>query len=132
MKKLLTAVCFLCLVSCSSISKSGGGVIDRAFTSVDADREIVLAPGRHFEIVLPSNPTTGYTWELQIDNPKVVKDISKVFIADRSKRVGVGGNTKWSLQAGDTGKATVDFMYQKSWEKDTPPTRTVTFTVLVR
>ena len=119
-------------MSCTSISKRGDGIIERPFTSVDASREIVLAPERAFEIVLPSNPTTGFTWELQIENPKTVREVSKSYLADRSNRVGVGGNTTWSLKAGVAGKTTLKFMYRKSWEKDTQPTRIVTFTILVR
>ena len=62
MKYVLVSFCILYFTACSSMTKSGDGVIDRPFSAVDASREIVLAPERSFEIVLPSNPTTGYSW----------------------------------------------------------------------
>ena len=120
-----------CTVSCSSLTNDGS-VIDRPFSAVDASREIVLAPGRTFEIVLPSNPTTGYGWELNIANTNVVRDISHQYVPDVSKRVGVGGNTTWSLGTSDVGSTTVEFSYGRPWEKDTPPTRVVSFSITVR
>ena len=114
------------------MSKDDGSVITRPFSAVDSTREIVLAPNHTFEIVLPSNPTTGYDWTLEVDHPEVVKKISQQFVADSSGRVGVGGNTTWALRTMNSGNAILKFSYNKSWEKDTPPTRVVIFTMSVR
>ena len=100
------------------MTKSGDGVIDRPFSAVDASREIVLAPERSFEIVLPSNPTTGYSWTVTIEDVHVVQNVSHEYVADRSNRVGVGGNTTWSFQTRSAGKTAVTYLYQKSWEKE--------------
>lgn len=132
MKYVLVSFCILCFTACSSMTKSGDGVIDRPFSAVDASREIVLAPERSFEIVLPSNPTTGYSWTVTIEDVHVVQNVSHEYVADRSNRVGVGGNTTWSLQTRSAGKTAVTYLYQKSWEKDVAPTRTVVFTIIVR
>jgi inhibitor of cysteine peptidase len=119
------------LVSCST-SKDDGSVISRPFSAVDTNREIVLAPNHTFEIVLPSNPTTGYDWTIEINNSNIVRTISHKFVADSSGRVGLGGNTTWTLRTGITGDAILTFKYGRPWEKDTPPTRVETFTMNVR
>ena len=119
------------LVSCST-SKDDGNFISRPFSAVDSAREIVLATNHTFEIVLPSNPTTGYDWALNIDHPEVVRNISHQFVTDSSGRVGVGGNTTWTLRTVNTGNALLIFSYNRTWETGTPPTRVVTFTLSVR
>lgn len=114
------------------MSKDDGSVITRPFSAVDSSREIVLAPNHTFEIVLPSNPTTGYDWTLEVDHPEVVRNISHQFVADSSGRVGVGGNTTWTLHTRNSGRAILTFSYNRPWEEGTPPTRVVTFTMRVR
>ncbi len=113
-------------------SKDDGTVIRRPFSSVDANRDIVLAPNRTFEIVLPSNPTTGYDWMVHVDHPEVVRNVSHKFTADSSGRVGLGGNTKWSLRTKKSGKTKLVFSYMRPWEEGVEPTRVVTFSIAVR
>ena len=57
---------------------------------------------------------------------------SHQFVADSSGRVGAGGNTTWTLRTLKTGKALLTFSYSRSWEKESRPTRVVTFTMSVR
>ena len=129
-------ISLLCIVllgsSCASLSIEERRIISRPFSPVDANSEIVLATNHTFEIVLPSNPTTGYSWSLHIDQPSVVRTISDQYIADSSGRVGVGGNTTWTLSTGDSRTAILTFSYNRSWEKDIPPSRVVVFTINVR
>jgi len=132
MKHTALILCLLFLASCSSASKEDAAMISRPFSSVDSNRTIVLAPNRSFEIVLPSNPTTGFDWSLHVDNPSVVKNISHKFKADFSGRVGVPGITTWSLRTSGTGEAKLLFSYKRAWEKETAPARVETFTISVR
>jgi len=129
-------ISLLCLVlvgsSCASLSIEDSNVISRPFSSVDSSSDIVLATNQTFEIVLPSNPTTGYSWSLHIDQPLVVRTISDQYVADSSGRVGVGGNTTWLLDTGNSGTAALTFSYNRSWEKEIPPSRVVVFTIDVR
>jgi len=128
---IVLGIVLISILSCSA-SKDDGSVISRPFFAVDANREIVLAPNHTFEIVLPSNPTTGYKWTLEINNTNIVRNIAHKFVADSSGRVGVSGNTIWTLRTGRTGNALLTFKYGRIWEKDTPPTRVETFTMTVR
>ena len=86
MFRVITSIGLLLLVSCASFPTNEGQVISRPFSAVDADRKIVIAPNYQFEIVLQSNPSTGYDWVLEIDNPSVVSASSFRYIPDRSGR----------------------------------------------
>ena len=72
MKNFLILMSALVLSSCSMFSKDTGEVISKPLTAVDSNREVVLPQNHIFRIVLPSNPTTGYTWNVVVDNPNVV------------------------------------------------------------
>ncbi|MBC8309474.1 MAG: protease inhibitor I42 family protein [Phycisphaerales bacterium] len=128
-----TLICILLFVpACSMLSKDDGSVRKRSFSSADASREIVLAPNRTFEIVLPSNPSTGYDWVLSINHPEVVHNVSHRYTPDSSGRVGVSGETTWSLRTGKTGETKLTFSYKRQWETDVLPTRVEVFTIDVR
>jgi inhibitor of cysteine peptidase len=132
MKNFLILMSALVLSSCSMFSKDTGEVISKPLTAVDSNREVVLPQNHIFRIVLPSNPTTGYTWNVVVDNPNVVSVESSKYLKDSSGRVGVGGETTWLLMAQHKGNATLLFSYQRVWEEDVPPTRVVKFLLNVR
>ena len=100
-------------------------------TASDTDREIVFAQNHLFGIVLPSNPTTGYSWNVDINNPSIVSIQSQKYKSDSGGRVGVGGITTWTLLTHKKGDAKITFSYQRPWEENTPPTRVVTFSISV-
>jgi len=130
--RYLFLLIFFVIASCSALTKDDGNVIQRPFSAVDASKVIVLEPGRTFQIVLQSNPTTGYGWHLSIDQPNVVKEVAENYIADSSGRVGVGGETTWTLRTHVSGIAKLTFSYGRSWATDSPVTRTVNFSINVR
>ena len=132
MNRVLPFIAIVVLISCSTAPKDVISVISRPFTSVDADRKIMLSKGRSFEIKLPSNPATGYDWVLSIDNPKVVTSGSYRYTADRSGRTGLGGETLWSLRTRTTGDAVLTYTYQNASNTRLPASRIVTFMIGVR
>ena len=132
MYRVFITTALACLFGCSHLSKSDDETIRRALTAADAERSITVAPNGSFDIELQSNPTTGYEWSLSVEPPEVVATKSKQYTADASGRVGVGGVTRWSLNARMVGSATLTFMYSRPWEKGVSPTRIVTFQIDVR
>lgn len=71
---------------------------------------------RSFVLELPSNPTTGYTWTCQIENPAVVSLEKDEFIASDSNKMGAGGTQRYVFKAGQNGTTTVTLQYLRSWE----------------
>ncbi len=113
-------------------SKEASNALSKPLTTSDTDREIVLPQNHLFHIVLPSNPTTGYSWNSTVDNGTIVSVESNKYVADASNRVGVGGETTWTLMTHQKGNAKVTFSYQRPWEENAAPTRVVTFSISVR
>ena len=87
--------------------------------------------GRSVEFCFDSNPTTGYTWEAQINGDCVILTQDKYVQNPAPGNMGgVGGKQYYTLTAVRTGTAEVTFTYARSWET-TEPARTVTATVTV-
>ena len=132
MKTLIAILFFSVLVACSIFSKEASTALTKPLTAADTNREIVLSQGHLFHVVLPSNPTTGYSWNSTVDNATIVSVDSKKYVADVSNRIGVGGETTWTLRTHKKGNAKITFSYQRPWEENTAPTREVTFSISVR
>ena len=132
MYRFLPLIALVFVISCTVLSTDKGEIISRPFTTVDTDREIVLSGNRSFEIVLPSNPTTGYNWVLDIDHPEVITNSGHRYVPDRSGRVGVGGETTWFHRTRANGEALLTYSYQSTREEGLLPTRVVTFRIVVR
>ncbi len=93
------------------------------------DRESPGSPGETFVIELPSTPSTGYGWEVVVDED--VLNVSETeFIPDRDGGIGTGGRERFSFDLVGTGATEIRFVYKRSWE--TEAVRSLTFTVAGR
>ena len=78
---------------------------------------VKLAVGETKEIILDSNPTTGYSWSIiRSDGLEVVKE----FILDDTNGTvcGAGGKQHYRLSAKCPGGYEFMATYHKSWEND--------------
>ena len=124
--------CFILFVSCESTQTISPPVNGNSFTAVDAQKVLVLQSGSIFQVSLPSDPSTGFSWVIDIENPGTVQMLSKRYVANQSGRMGVGGDTRWVFQADGFGKSNITFSYLRQWEKEIKPSRVVTFKLDVR
>lgn len=85
---------------------------------------LVVAVGDELTIPLVSNPTTGFLWSVTVDPADSVKLISEEFKAPDSKLAGAPGEQIYTFIPQKIGKATLNFEYSRSWEKEVPPART--------
>jgi inhibitor of cysteine peptidase len=77
--------------------------------------------GQTFAIALAGNPTTGYTWEADVDE-KHLQPLGKEF-EPRGQGVGAGGQEVLrfrTLQAGETG---ITVEYRRPWETEAHDTK---------
>ena len=82
------------------------------------------------QLSLPSQPSTGYAWELQL--PKVLKQVGEPsFVAD-NQTLGAPGKTIWNLKVVDTGTKAVNAMLMSPDASETAPASTFTFTVAAK
>ena len=98
-----------------------------------SDTRIEARVGETFVIVLESNRTTGYSWELTKPlNEKVAKFVVSEYVSRGVGFPGRGGEQRWTFHGESAGTASIALAYMRPWEKDMPPAKTQTYAVSVR
>lgn len=99
----------------------------------DPAKTIRVKVGQEFGLLLESNPTTGYQWQLaEQPDLDVVTLVINEYQGAESDRLGAGGHELWIFQATGPGQAVIKLAYLRPWEKDKKPSQTVKYTVLVK
>jgi inhibitor of cysteine peptidase len=101
-----------------------------AFPAYATDKTVTL--GKTFQISLKANRTTGYKWTASYDK-KFLKLKRETYNRDTSSpkpRVGVGGTTTFSFLPLKTGETSINFRYERPWEKEVSDKKT--FLIVIR
>lgn len=81
--------------------------------------EIILNSGDVLYITLPSNISTGYSWELDTDSldRSIIREIDRYYINGKRWRQlpGTPGYDVWVFQASGLGTTTIRLEYKQSW-----------------
>jgi len=72
--------------------------------------------GSVFMIKMTSNPTTGYTWNIESIDKSILKVINKDYKQSNSGLIGAGGTEIWQIKALKTGQTSISFGYMRPWE----------------
>ncbi len=93
---------------------------------------LTLQVQKQLEIILPSNPTTGYMWvEIHKGDMKFFRLDSSDIITDGSiEQYGKGGHQRWLITSISPGQSDILFRYQQPWD-DTTIDQTFQLTVVV-
>lgn len=93
---------------------------------------IEVAVEREFSVTLPSNPTTGYHWELAAAlDEGIVKLVNSTYQAPATDLLGAGGEEIWTFKAVGRGETVIELKYVRPWEKDVAPADRASFRVTV-
>jgi inhibitor of cysteine peptidase len=123
---LITVSPVLCADEKQTVSKESA-------TYTDPEKTIQSNVGGTFLIVLDSNPSTGYQWQLtQSPNREFLKLINSTYRAPITELAGAGGKEIWSFKALSVGQRTIVFEYVRPWEKNKEPLKSVIFTVNIQ
>ena len=109
-------------------AETGGGV-----TVTDPAQSIDVQVGESFDIVIASNPSTGYHWEI-VGELTGVEFVLRVYKADEPVLTGSGGVDVWTfnaLAAGET-QITLGSFPPGVNVTDGEPEQTVTFKIVVK
>ena len=98
----------------------------------DVGHRIELSRDRPLDISLASNPTTGYRWEVEELDEKVLRQVGKAEFEPRSRLVGAPGVETLHFQAVGTGQTAVRLVYRRSWEEDAEPLDTYSVGIVVQ
>ncbi|MCX5679293.1 MAG: protease inhibitor I42 family protein [Candidatus Omnitrophica bacterium] len=116
--KILKLIAILCIV----LVVIGAGAYLYSKLAARSTGVLKLNVGDEFIILLSSNRTTGYQW--QIDRPldgNKIKQAGLVYVPQKTDLVGSGGKEEWKFKARGTGKSKISFKYVRPWEKSVPP-----------
>jgi inhibitor of cysteine peptidase len=87
--------------------------------------------GESFNITLPSNLTTGYSWRMDELKPGVVKFDDSDYKPTNTAQgvVGSGGEEIFKFTAVGAGRVEINFEYVRPWEVGIPPVKKARFEV---
>ncbi|MDQ1252966.1 MAG: inhibitor of cysteine peptidase [Euryarchaeota archaeon] len=100
-------------------------------TEADNGTSISLKNGENFTLQLRENPSTGYSWQLNVSKGLTI--LSDGYTQDEAPegKVGVPGNRSWIIEAVDQGSQQVNGIYKQSWMNTTGTEENFTLTVEV-
>ncbi len=126
---------FVFLVIMVLLTACGGKAIsqDENFIISDPSKNLEAQVGSEFKIIIDSNPSTGYYWELGDDlDEEIVKFVSKDYNADEPVAPGSGGRDVWVFKAMSAGEAHITLWYYSPSNELADPQQKVTFIVTVK
>jgi predicted secreted protein len=99
----------------------------------DPTQPIEVQAGETFHIVIDSNPSTGYHWELtgELDS-NIVKFVSTEYTADEPVMPGSGGVDVWAFKAIANGETQITLGHYPPGVTEGVPEQSVTFSVIVK
>jgi inhibitor of cysteine peptidase len=94
---------------------------------------IHVKKGESFVIVLESNRTTGYQWQLakSLDSSVIIVEGLR-YIRPQGKALGAPGKEEWTFKALKSGNIKVFFHYVRPWDKEKPPAKAKTFDIVIK
>jgi inhibitor of cysteine peptidase len=93
-----------------------------------------LQPGQIFVLSLPSNPSSGFRWEIVRDAGKVLRSLGpELYInPEDAGLVGSAGKSTWRFQAWQAGEDQLLLHYRRSWDQGVAPAQTLDCMIRVK
>ncbi|MBA7505854.1 hypothetical protein ES706_04531 [subsurface metagenome] len=112
---------FLILVTVAVIATSlATGCVEEVKTYTDSGQTIDIGVNQEFFIALGANPTTGYDWEVSLDET-ILELVEKTYkLAEEAEHeiVGAGGVDYFRFKALKAGETEITLVYKRSWEEE--------------
>jgi inhibitor of cysteine peptidase len=128
--RLLPMVGLVLLAACAQ--KPPSPVVQKSADKGDCPRP--LQAGQHFLLSLPSNPTTGYRWEIARDAGRVLRSLGpEVYInPEDAGLVGSAGKSTWRFLAWQPGEDQLLMHYRRPWDVGVAPAKTLDCMIRVK
>ena len=75
--------------------------------------------GDEFSVVLETNPTTGYQWEIDFDSD-YIQLVDREYLPTAPELIGSGGQETFNFLALKSGETEMIFSYLRIWENEPP------------
>ncbi len=92
-----------------------------------------LDNGQTLVLNLPSNPSTGFRWDLSKAAPKVLRSLGPEVYSNPEEVgiVGSAGRSSWRFQAYQSGEDELLLQYRRPWEQGVAPVNSFTCVISV-
>jgi inhibitor of cysteine peptidase len=102
-------------------------------TSADKDSQVDVSKGGTIVITLEGNPSTGFSWETQDLDTSMFEQVGDpIFSSSNPDLIGSGGTVTLTFKTLQTGTATLNLVYHRSWETGVDPIDTFSVKVIVK
>jgi predicted secreted protein len=134
----LIGIALVALAACAGGGKRIEISCDDFYADPAQSGRLEMSPGEQFELVLCSNPTTGFQWEdpPAVSAPTVLEQLGMTFeepgAGGQSEWVGAPGMQSWTFEALSAGDAQVSLTYSQPWEGGEKGVWSYTLAVTVR
>ena len=114
------------------IPPSPTSAVEIEIKAEDNGRQVELSRGQILVVSLESNPGTGYSWQVEEIENRVLKAVGEPEFKSDSKLLGAPAMQVMRFQAIGIGQTTLKLAYRRPWEKSVPPTQTFIVYLVVR
>ncbi len=131
---MLRRICFtllLLMVATALVAASGHRGMTVRLGHADSGSTITLHTGETLEIVLPANPTTGYTWEVKPGSETLLKQQGEPTFTSDSKALGSEGRMIFRFDVVAVGKGSLVLLYRRTFEPEVKPLRTFGIRIVI-
>jgi inhibitor of cysteine peptidase len=101
-------------------------------TEKNDGQNVQMSNGQQLVVTLEGNPTTGYTWEVDMIDQAILKQIGEPEFKASSGALGAGGLMTLQFQAVSQGETPLRLVYHRPWEQDIAPEKTFEVNVVVK
>jgi inhibitor of cysteine peptidase len=108
-----------------------GSTDNQTVTVLTEGKDNTLKVGDSCSVTLEGNPTTGYTWQCEIGDDRIVSLTNESSTPD-SALIGAGSTFHWTFKALKPGETTVTFRYYRPWEGNANFPQTVEYQIIVK
>jgi len=131
MARIIT-VAVLALVGALVLGACMPGPGGKEITKADNGKTVEVAKGSDVKVVLESNPTTGYKWEVKEVDASILKQAGEATFKADSDAMGAGGKETFAFNAVGAGQTTLKMEYRRPWETEAQPAETFAVTIVVK
>jgi len=85
-------------------------------TEADNEKALSVASGETLVINLPENPTTGYRWQLDSLDSRLIDVAGDSYIPSQGAKIGGGGTRTFTLHALSSGTVRISLKLKREWE----------------
>jgi inhibitor of cysteine peptidase len=101
-------------------------------TEKENGSRLSLHHGDRLQLSLAGNPTTGFSWEVDSNDDDLLQEEGQPkYEAEKTNLVGSGGTFIFTFQAIKAGEDALRLVYQRPFEKNTPPEMEFNLTVKI-